>query len=148
MRVLPEGDGEERRLQHGHRAHGAGHRPPADGQDLRRRRGHGEVGAVQDGRAVAGPGAGVRPGSEAAGAARGVVHGGGAGGGAPVHEDGGGGEADGAAGLRSAASRFARLLSRRREALGFPRLGGKTSSRAAFSLYRDSAKMPKLAYFS
>jgi tRNA A-37 threonylcarbamoyl transferase component Bud32 len=67
--LLPEGDGEERRLQHGHRADGARQRALADRQDLRRRHGHGEVGAVKDGRAVAGPGAGVRSCSEAAGAA-------------------------------------------------------------------------------
>lgn len=120
VRIQLEDDGEERRVQHGDRDDGAGDRADADGQGVRRRRGHGAVGAVEGGGAVAGAGAGVRPGAEAAGAAGGVVDDGGAGGGAPVHEDGAGGEAHGEAGVRPAAPRLARLLSSRRaQALGY-----------------------------
>jgi serine/threonine protein kinase len=45
---------------------------PTD-QDLLRRHGHGDVGAVRDQRVATGPGPGVRPGSEASRATRGVA---------------------------------------------------------------------------
>jgi tRNA A-37 threonylcarbamoyl transferase component Bud32 len=97
--VLPEGVREERCLQHGHCAHGACHRAHADRQDLQRRHGHGEVGAVWDRCSATSPGAGVRPRSEAARATSGVVDDGDARGGAPVYKDSARGEADGETGF-------------------------------------------------
>ncbi|URE36683.1 LRR receptor-like serine threonine-protein kinase [Musa troglodytarum] len=105
--LLPEGDGEGRCIQHGDSADGARERVDADGSDLRRRHGYGEVGAVSDdvgGSSGAGGVAG--PCSEATGTARGVVHVRSARRGFAVHEDGACRAAELAEGGRSAAPHF------------------------------------------